>query len=116
MPVTSRTATHTPGGDTVIDAIDTKDNSVTIRGISLEARQADEWVARLSTALKVAGWTVQPMEKVALRRFENGGPYSFTLQANRINLIVPGAAPKPVQPNFESWLQGTLDPLAEARR
>jgi Tfp pilus assembly protein PilN len=102
--------------DTVIDAIDTQNNAVTIRGISLEARQADEWVARLSTALKVAGWTVQPMEKVALRRFENGGPYSFTLQANRINLVVPGAAPKPVQPNFESWLQGTLDPLAEARR
>lgn len=101
--------------DTVIDAIDTQDNAVTIRGISLEARQADEWVARLSTALKVAGWSVQPIEKVALRRFENGGPYSFALQAYRLILSPQKTPVAPASSQQEAWLHGGFEPVVEAQ-
>lgn len=69
--------------DAAIDVIETSGGQVTVRGVSLESKQADEWIARLSEALKPAGWVIQPLEKTALRRLENGGPFAFSLQASR---------------------------------
>jgi len=69
--------------DAAIDVIETSGAVVTVRGVSLDSKQADEWVSKLSVAVKPAGWIVQPLEKTALRRFENGGPYAFSLQATR---------------------------------
>jgi len=82
--------------DAAVDVIETSGAVVTVRGISLDSKQADEWVAKLSQAVKPAGWIVQPLEKTALRRFENGGPYAFSLQATRAEAqkkILTPAAP-----------------------
>jgi len=84
--------------DAAIDVIETSGATVTVRGVSLDSKQADEWVSRLSVALKPAGWVIQPLEKTALRRFENGGPYAFSLQASR------AVAPKKVLSPAENAL------------
>lgn len=90
--------------DAAIDVIETSGGIVKVRGVSLDSKQADEWVSKLSIAVKPSGWIVQPLEKTALRRFENGGPYAFSLQATRaeapkkgsvLNLAAPAVSEAP---------------------
>jgi hypothetical protein len=76
--------------------------SLLVSGIGMSAGVVDELTLGLTRQLRGTGWTVHPMQKVALGVFDNAGPWRFTLQvamadslmtAERAVRAVPVAAP-----------------------
>ncbi|HYF50077.1 MAG TPA: hypothetical protein VEJ63_11760 [Planctomycetota bacterium] len=76
--------------DVVVLAIASKpEGSVEVRGLSIQAQDADELAARLSHSLKQSQWIVEPLGKKAKQLLDGGGPWEFTLSVRRAGTPAP---------------------------
>jgi len=65
--------------DLMIQSIVSDGTGIKLKGICLEAAQADELASRLELRLRGAGWEIHPAEKQGQQLLENGGPYHFSM-------------------------------------
>ena len=65
--------------DLMVQSITSDGSGVRLKGICMEAVQADELASRLELRLRSAGWEIHPAEKQGQQLLENGGPYQFSM-------------------------------------
>jgi len=66
----------------VIESIDTGIDGIVIKGVTLEASQANQLASSLKTQLHDAGWRIVSPTKKNMNLFESGGPWSFEIKLN----------------------------------
>lgn len=70
-------------------------SSMIINGRALESSSVDELSLALTEQLKSAGWVAQPLQKIALRRLANSGPWQFSLRLLHAEALREPAAKSP---------------------
>jgi hypothetical protein len=70
-----------------LSAGSTHEGPLTLEALALQPGDADAWAAKLSEELGPSGWDIQPLQKKALNRLADGGPWNVTFSLNRLTAL-----------------------------